>query len=110
MRSPIWLKLFDDSWGAKLPHDVASPGDIITLEAKDGSKTEVRLLERVTGEQHWSIWRVTRELTPPAPPVKRVQARKPVIRRGGVVHRLPVMTPEPPPLTDADAPPPPNDD
>ena len=109
MRSPFWLKLYDDSWGVKLPHDTAAPGEIVTVTRKDGTAADVRLVERLSGDQHWSIWRVSTELTPPASAPKRAQPKKPLIRRAGVVHRLPVMTPEPPPHDDKDAPPPEDD-
>lgn len=106
MRSPVWLKLHDDTWGIKLFHDAARPGEIVTVERKDGQRADVRLTERVAGDQHWSLWRVTTELAVPVAPQRRVQPKRPVIRRAGAVLRLPVMTPEPPPHTDADAPPP----
>lgn len=100
------MKLYDDSWGVKLDHSCANPGDVVTVPRRDGSSSEETLKSCLTEGASWSIWKVLQpgeSLTPPKP--THVQAKRPLIRRNGEIHKLPVVRPEPAPLTDADAPP-----
>lgn len=107
-----WARIRNtDEWGASLPADCYSPGDIVTLQRKDGTEKDVRLVERVTGgvsdRGPWSVWRITLDLS--APPARRAAAQPVVRRRKGEAQVLrAVVTPDPPPHTDADAPPPPS--
>lgn len=108
----FWKKLYDDSWGVMLKEfPVAKVGDVVTVQNRAGVDTDVTLTEcLVDNGWQYSLWRA--EIftsTPPPKPGPPVQARKPMLRKKGQllrVPRLPVLSPEPPPHTDADAPPP----
>lgn len=108
----FWKKLYDDSWGVMLKEfPVARVGDIVTVVSKDNVSTDVRLTSCLIDDGwRYSLWRAELATeTPAAKPGPPVQARKPMLRKKGQllrVPRLPVLSPEPPPHTDADAPPP----
>ena len=109
MDQPFWTKLHDDTWGVKLGHTCSRPGDVVTVTRKDGTSSETVLAECLAEGAGYSLWRVYKPGEAPTPaPLKHVQAVKPKLRRGAQltrVPRLPVLSPEPPPHTDADAPP-----
>lgn len=110
--SPFWKKLYDDTWGVKLDHSCAKPGDVVTVPRRDGTSSDETLKKCLSEGPSWSLWRVLApgEILGP-PPKTHAQARRPLIRRAGSLLRLPVLVPEPPPHTDADADaPPPGDE
>ena len=104
-RSPHWLKLNDDSWGVKLGHALGKPGDVVTVSRRDGTAADVTLKACIGDGPGWALWTVLQRGETLAPPPRVAQARRPLIRRGGSLLRLTVVRPEPPPHSDADAPP-----
>ena len=98
------MRLYDASWGVKLSHSCARPGDVVTVPRRDGSTSDETLKTCLSEGSNWSLWRVLAPGEALGPPPRIVSAKKPLIRRGGSLLRLPVLTPEPPPHADADAP------
>lgn len=103
---PRWKKLYDDTWGVWLPHSILKPGDVVTVPRRDGTTSDETLKSCLSEGPTWSLWRVLApgELLTPVVLVRNAQARRPLIRRKGEIHHLPVHRPDPPPPTDADAP------
>jgi hypothetical protein len=102
----MWIKLYDGEWGVKMSSGASNTGDTITVESKDGRKTDVVLGDCLGADFGWSIWRVGTQQA-----VKSVAGHvTPAVRRKGVVVRKPtrtigpVMTPEPPQHSDDDEP------
>lgn len=103
-RDPKFIKLFDGTWGVKISHRGAV-GDVVTVERRDGTQADMQLVEQLSTEENsiWTLWRAKPYVADGARNSARV---KPKLRRNGQVTQVPTLSPEPPPLSDADAPPP----
>lgn len=110
-----WRKLYNGDWGVVLFDNAKhATGDYVVVEDRSGVRKSVALGTLVTSGDKFALWSVLsdaevrkRGMVRAVPPVA------PVVRRNGVVsHQLPQQPPaspdlpEPPPHTDADAPPP----
>ena len=113
IKEPSWRKLYDSRWGVVL-HDNSqhTKGDTTQVTARDGVRSTVVLDQLITSGPDWQLWSVQStkaqvdaklaQLSKPAP-----KAVPPTVRRYGKQVVAPsAPQPEPPPHTDADAPPP----
>lgn len=108
-----WRRLHDGRWGVVLnDNSQHATGDTTRVSARNGDRTTVVLDQLITSGPNWQLWSVLslqaqvttklQQLAKPAP-----KAVPPTVRRDGQTIALPaVLPPEPPPHTDADAPPP----
>jgi len=117
IKEPSWRKLYNGQWGVVLyDNSQHAKGDTTQVTARDGVRRTVTLDRLVTSGIDWQLWSVQSlktqidaklaQLSKPAP-----KAVPPTVRRGAqrperVWLDRPVTQPEPPPHTDADAPPP----
>jgi len=79
-----WAKLRDDSWGVRLPHDTAKPGDVATVYRKNGTSSDEVLGVRVAGGPNWSLWTVEKQdkgATPSKPERKVAPVPPKVVRK-----------------------------
>lgn len=109
IKEPSWRKLYNGQWGVVLyDNNQHAKGDTTQVTARDGTRQTVTLDRLVTSGIDWQLWSVQSlqtqidaklaQLSKPAP-----KAVPPTVRRQGTQL---ATQPEPPPHTDADAPPP----
>ncbi len=113
IKESSWRKLYNGQWGVVLyDNSHHAKGDTTQVTARDGVRRTVMLDRLITSGPDWQLWSVQSlktqidtklaQLAKPAP-----KAVPPTVRRYGKQFTAPsAPQPEPPPHTDADAPPP----
>lgn len=113
IKESSWRKLYNGQWGVVLyDNSQHAKGDTTQVTARDGVRKTVVLDQLITSGPDWQLWSVQSthkqvdaklaQLAKPAP-----KAVPPTVRRYGKQFTAPsAPQPEPPPHTDADAPPP----
>lgn len=117
IKESSWRKLYDGRWGVVLyDNSHHAKGDTTQVTARDGVRRTVMLDRLITSGPDWQLWavqslqtQINTKLAQLAKPVPK--AVPPTVRRNSkpperIWLDRPLTQPEPPPHTDADAPPP----